>query len=118
VHLPLVINFDLPLVPEDYIHRAGRTGRAGQSGRAVSFVSAQDRDLLRRIQRLLPSQIEHVAIEGFATSPSSHEALPEQGRRHQGSRSNRGFGGNRPGGRPHRAGGSNRPSSRRSFARG
>ena len=119
VQLPLVINFDLPLVPEDYIHRAGRTGRAGQSGRAVSFVSSADRDLLRRIQRLLPSPIEHVAIEGFATSPSSHEALPEQGRRHHGSRSNRGFGGNRSGGRPHRAGGSSRPSSsRRSFARG
>lgn len=65
--LPLVVNFDLPMVPEDYIHRAGRTGRAGLSGRAVSLVAPGDRDLLRRIQRLLPSPIEHVAIEGFGT---------------------------------------------------
>ena len=64
--LPLVVNFDLPLVPEDYIHRAGRTGRAGLAGRAVSLVSPADRDLLRGIQRLLPSPIEHVTIEGFA----------------------------------------------------
>jgi ATP-dependent RNA helicase RhlE len=66
--LPLVVNFDLPMVPEDYIHRAGRTGRAGQTGRAVSLVSPGDRDLLRRIQRLLPSPIEHVSLEGYAVS--------------------------------------------------
>jgi ATP-dependent RNA helicase RhlE len=64
--LPLVVNFDLPLVPEDYVHRAGRTGRAGHEGRAVSLVSNAERDLLRRIQRLLPSPIEQVAIDGFA----------------------------------------------------
>ena len=66
--LPLVVNFDLPLVPEDYIHRAGRTGRAGLAGRAVSLVSPADRDLLRGIQRLLPSPIEHVTIDGFAVT--------------------------------------------------
>ena len=120
--LPLVVNFDLPLVPEDYIHRAGRTGRAGLAGRAVSLVSPADRDLLRGIQRLLPSPIEHVAIEGYAVTAGSQDALPEAGRRHQGSRNGRGgFGGNRPSGpRPSRPGGSGRrPSSpRRSFARG
>ena len=47
VQLPLVVNFDLPMVAEDYIHRAGRTGRAGFPGRAVSLVSPADRDLLR-----------------------------------------------------------------------
>jgi ATP-dependent RNA helicase RhlE len=120
--LPLVVNFDLPLVAEDYIHRAGRTGRAGLAGKAISLVSPADRDLLRGIQRLLPAPIEHVNIEGFAVSATSHEALPEAGRRHQGSRG-RGFGGNgghRPSGpRPSRPGGSSRrPSSpRRSFAR-
>ena len=51
--LPLVVNYDLPLVAEDYIHRIGRTGRAGRSGRAVSLVSASDSVLLRDIQRLL-----------------------------------------------------------------
>ena len=59
--LPLVVNFDLPLVAEDYIHRVGRTGRAGLAGRAVSLVSPADRDLLRDIQRLLPAPIEQVA---------------------------------------------------------
>ena len=122
VQLPLVVNFDLPLVAEDYIHRAGRTGRAGLAGRAVSLVSAADRDLLRGIQRLLPSPIEHVTIEGFATSASSQDALPEAGRRHQGSRQGRGFGGSgsRQGGRPEQRRTGPRPSrpggSSRSFA--
>ena len=118
--LPLVVNFDLPMVPEDYIHRAGRTGRAGAEGRAVSLVSPDDRDLLRRIQRLLPSPIEHVAIEQFATSASSNDALPEAGRRHQGRA--REFGNRRPGGHSHRSAGeqrNRRPASngRRSFQR-
>ena len=121
VQLPLVINYDLPLVPEDYIHRAGRTGRAGQSGRAVSLVSHEDRDLLRRIQRLLPAPIEHVAIDGFAaghqaSEPSGHQDRPLG----HGGRPNRGFGGHRSGNRPHRAGGPGRrpASSQRSYARG
>jgi ATP-dependent RNA helicase RhlE len=63
--LPLVINYDLPLVAEDYIHRVGRTGRAGHSGRAVSLVSASDARLLRDIQRLLPAPLEQVAVQGF-----------------------------------------------------
>ena len=82
--LPLVVNFDLPMVPEDYIHRAGRTGRAGLTGRAVSLVSPEDQDLLRRVQKLLPAPIEHVAVEQFEVSASSEEALPTPGRRHQG----------------------------------
>jgi len=59
--LPLVINYDLPLVAQDYIHRVGRTGRAGRSGRAVSLVSPSDKGLLRDIQRLLPATFEQVA---------------------------------------------------------
>jgi ATP-dependent RNA helicase RhlE len=118
--LPLVVNFDLPLVPEDYIHRAGRTGRAGVAGRAVSLVSPADRDLLRGIQRLLPAPIEHVTIDDFVATAGSADALPEAGRRHHG-RPNRGFGGNnRNAHRPHRPGGPGRrqPNQRRSFARG
>jgi len=68
--LPLVINYDLPLVAEDYIHRVGRTGRAGRSGRAVSLVSAADSRLLRDIQRLLPAPLERVALEGFEATPA------------------------------------------------
>ncbi|HYB94491.1 MAG TPA: DEAD/DEAH box helicase [Vicinamibacterales bacterium] len=116
--LPLVINFDLPMVPEDYIHRAGRTGRAGKTGRAVSLVSNDDRDLLRRIQRLLPTPIEHVVVDAFAASASSTEALPDAGRRHQGARGRR-FGGQRSSARPPKAFGSGRRPSRpgRSFQR-
>jgi ATP-dependent RNA helicase RhlE len=58
--LPLVVNYDLPLVAEDYIHRVGRTGRAGRSGRAVSLVSASDARLLRDIEKLLPAPLEIV----------------------------------------------------------
>jgi ATP-dependent RNA helicase RhlE len=56
--LPLVVNYDLPLVAEDYVHRVGRTGRAGQTGRAVSLVSTEDRGLLHAIQRVLPALIQ------------------------------------------------------------
>jgi ATP-dependent RNA helicase RhlE len=75
--LPLVINYDLPLVAEDYIHRVGRTGRAGHCGRAVSLVCASDAHLLRDIQRLLPAPLEKVAVPGFgATQTAAHE--PDQ----------------------------------------
>jgi ATP-dependent RNA helicase RhlE len=59
--LPLVVNFDLPLVAEDYVHRVGRTGRAGQSGRAVSLVSASEAGLLKQIQRVAGARLERVA---------------------------------------------------------
>ena len=74
--LPLVINYDLPLVAEDYIHRVGRTGRAGRRGRAVSLVSASDARRLRDIQRLLPAPLEQVAVQGFDAAhngPSIHK---------------------------------------------
>jgi len=61
-HLPLVVNFDLPLVPEDYVHRVGRTGRAGQPGRAVSLVTPSEAGLLRQIQRVVAAPIERVAL--------------------------------------------------------
>jgi ATP-dependent RNA helicase RhlE len=61
VQLPLVVNFDLPLVAEDYVHRVGRTGRAGHHGRAVSLVSTSDTKLLREIQRLVTAPLVRVA---------------------------------------------------------
>jgi ATP-dependent RNA helicase RhlE len=63
--LPMVINFDLPLVPQDYIHRIGRTGRAGRRGHAVSLVSREEQPLLRDIQALLDCKVEIVPVEGF-----------------------------------------------------
>ncbi len=68
--LPYVVNFDLPHVPEDYIHRIGRTGRAGHTGNAVSLVCIDERDLLRDIERLLKQPIQKVTIEGFQPDPS------------------------------------------------
>jgi len=69
-NLPLVVNFDLPLVPEDYVHRVGRTGRAGQSGRAVSLVTTSETALLRQIQAVVGAPLERVA-------PLPTQAVPE-----------------------------------------
>jgi ATP-dependent RNA helicase RhlE len=84
VQLPLVVNYDLPLVAEDYIHRAGRTGRAGLTGRAISLVSAGDRNLLRAIERLLPAPVEHVVVEGFPVTTAAETPRPQAARRHHG----------------------------------
>jgi ATP-dependent RNA helicase RhlE len=71
--LPLVVNYDLPLVADDYVHRVGRTGRAGLSGHAVSLVSKADGGVLREIQRLLPTPLEQVTIEGFDTADAKRQ---------------------------------------------
>jgi len=63
--LPHVVNFDLPHVPEDYVHRIGRTGRAGATGEALSLVSGEDRPLLGAIERLINKKIEVRQAEGF-----------------------------------------------------
>jgi ATP-dependent RNA helicase RhlE len=63
--LPQVVNFDLPNVPEDYVHRIGRTGRAGATGQAVSLVSAEEFKLLSDIERLIKQVIERRPVEGF-----------------------------------------------------
>jgi ATP-dependent RNA helicase RhlE len=67
-NLPLVINHDLPMVAEDYIHRIGRTGRAGARGEALSLVSPEEGGLLRQIQRMLKVDLVMDAIEGYAPS--------------------------------------------------
>jgi ATP-dependent RNA helicase RhlE len=66
--LPMVINFDLPMVAEDYVHRIGRTGRAGAEGLAISLVSHEEDGLLRDIRRLLKQDIAVEAIAGFEPS--------------------------------------------------
>jgi ATP-dependent RNA helicase RhlE len=66
--LPLVINHDLPMVAEDYVHRIGRTGRAGANGEAISLVSPDEAQLLRAIHRVLKADIEMIEVEGFAPS--------------------------------------------------
>jgi ATP-dependent RNA helicase RhlE len=69
-HLPLVVNFDLPLVAEDYVHRVGRTGRAGEHGRAVSLVAASEAGLLRQIQQVVTAPLEHVGTPVVDTTES------------------------------------------------
>ncbi len=63
--LPTVINFDLPMVAEDYVHRIGRTGRAGAEGQAISLVSQEEAGLLRDIQRMLGRDVEIETVPGF-----------------------------------------------------
>ena len=67
-NLPLVINHDLPMVAEDYIHRIGRTGRAGAQGEALSLVSPEEGGLLRQIQRMLKLDLAMDVVEGYAPS--------------------------------------------------
>jgi ATP-dependent RNA helicase RhlE len=94
--LPHVVNFELPEVPDDYVHRIGRTGRAGFEGVAVSLVSGAEMGLLRNIETLLKRKLDRVAVPGFEPDPNArHEPI-------------RGGGGHRHGnGRP--AGGQQRP---------
>ena len=70
--LPAVVNFDLPMVAEDYVHRIGRTGRAGADGLALSLVSADESAQLRAIDRLLGTPIARVEVEGFVPSQPLH----------------------------------------------
>lgn len=63
--LPHVINYELPNVPEDYVHRIGRTGRAGASGEAISLVCSEETEYQKEIEKLLGTQLETLIIEGF-----------------------------------------------------
>ena len=63
--LPLVINFDLPMAPEDYIHRIGRTGRAGSEGQAVSLITHDEMEQFRGIQRLIKTEMNFALVAGF-----------------------------------------------------
>jgi ATP-dependent RNA helicase RhlE len=67
--LPHVVNFELPHVPEDYVHRIGRTGRAGREGQAVSLVCIDERDLLRGIEKLLGVSLPRETVAGFEPDP-------------------------------------------------
>jgi ATP-dependent RNA helicase RhlE len=85
--LPFVVNFDLPNVPEDYVHRIGRTGRAGATGEAVSLVCVDERDLLRDIERFIKREIPREVIAGFEPDPNA-KPQPIQLRSQPGGRRN------------------------------
>ncbi|WP_020210148.1 DEAD/DEAH box helicase [Gilvimarinus chinensis] len=88
--LPQVVNFDLPQVAEDYVHRIGRTGRAGAEGSAVSLVSADEFDMLSDIERLINTILPREFIIGF----EPQHALPESSLEKRGTRNNRSRSGN------------------------
>jgi ATP-dependent RNA helicase RhlE len=72
--LPHVVNYDLPHVPEDYVHRIGRTGRAGSTGDAVALVSHEERALLTAIERVLKRPVERRMVAGFEPTVWSERA--------------------------------------------
>ncbi|HEB55910.1 MAG TPA: ATP-dependent RNA helicase RhlE [Gammaproteobacteria bacterium] len=84
--LPHVVNFELPNVPEDYVHRIGRTGRAGNEGEAISLVCVDELKLLRDIERLLKRELPKEIIEGYEPDPRI-KAEPIQNGRNGKSRS-------------------------------
>lgn len=102
--LPHVVNYELPNIPEDYVHRIGRTGRAGAMGEAISLVEHEEKDYLRNIQNLIDDTLDSDVIEGFEPQVTSGPTKPkpkQQGR------------GGRPGGGGGRSGGSSSGSGSR-----
>ena len=102
--LPHVVNYELPNVPEDYIHRIGRTGRAGQEGQAVSLVCVDEKKLLADIERLLKRELEKVIVAGYEPDESIKAVPIKNGGGRNGGGRNGGnrkqSRGQRPGGRP------------------
>jgi len=78
--LPHVVNFELPHVPEDYVHRIGRTARAGHEGHAVSLVCVDEHKLLADIEKLLQKKISRETIPGYAPDPRIKAEPITQGR--------------------------------------
>ena len=76
VQLPLVVNFDLPHVADDYVHRIGRTGRAGNKGQAISLVSADEIKQLQGIERLINRHLHRKEVEGFEPDHALPESRP------------------------------------------
>ena len=99
--LPHVVNYDLPNVPEDYVHRIGRTGRAGATGEAVSLVCVDEHQMLKDIEKLIKQTLPREVITGFEPDPNA-KAQPIQlrsgDRGHANGRGGRPGGGRRPAG--------------------
>jgi len=79
--LPHVVNYDMPHVAEDYVHRIGRTGRAGVEGEAVSLVTHEERSLMAAIEKLMNRKVEQRVIEGFEPGTRSQEPAEDRGNR-------------------------------------
>ncbi|NPA59841.1 MAG: ATP-dependent helicase, partial [Epsilonproteobacteria bacterium] len=68
--LPYVINYELPSIPEDYVHRVGRTGRAGREGEAISLLDIYEKYEIKDIERLIGLKIQKDVVEGFEPDPN------------------------------------------------
>jgi len=115
--IDLVVNYDVPMQAEDYVHRIGRTGRAERTGRAVTIVCELDGRRVAEIERLLGYKVARVELEGFDYRPMGAAPAPRRGRPGDrrprgrsggGDSSGRRGGGRKPGGRP-RGGGRSKP---------
>ncbi len=106
--LPYVVNYELPNVPEDYVHRIGRTGRAEREGVAVSLVCVDEHNFMRSIEKLIKTNVEKVVVDGFEPDPSIRPEPIQLGRQNAGG--NRGRSSGKPGGS--KPGTSARPSAR------
>jgi ATP-dependent RNA helicase RhlE len=95
--LPHVVNFELPNIAEDYVHRIGRTGRAGCEGEAISLVCVDEADYLRGIEKLINKKLDSRIIEGYEPDPTI-KAEPIQQGRGGGNRGGNNRGGNGGGG--------------------
>ncbi len=87
--LPYVINYELPNVPEDYVHRIGRTGRAGASGQAISLVGVDEKEYVRGIEKLLGERLPSNIVPGFEPTDTIEELkakAAENKQRHRSSR--------------------------------
>ncbi|WP_323018869.1 DEAD/DEAH box helicase [Castellaniella sp.] len=132
-HLPQVVNFELPNVPEDYVHRIGRTGRAGSTGSALSLVDHSEIKLLRAIERLTKQTIAPIQVEGWnpnamVTSDSAPDAREKRaqarlqgdlrgGGRHDAGRSGSRDGNRRSSSEPRQSQDSRRGDARRNESR-
>ena len=91
--LPHVVNYDLPNVSEDYVHRIGRTGRAGSNGVAVSLVCVDEHQMLRDIEKLIKQKLPQEVIAGFEPDPNAvAQPIQLRSQQHQQSRKPRGGG--------------------------
>jgi ATP-dependent RNA helicase RhlE len=115
--LPVVVNYELPNIPEDYVHRIGRTGRAGSNGQAISLVCVDELGFLRDIEKLVRNPITQEVIPGFEPDPNAKAQPIVMGRTvlHGGERRGGNGGGGAGGGQGQRRNGAsagNRSASR------
>ena len=111
--LPHVINFELPNISEDYVHRIGRTGRAGANGQAISLVSADETSFLRNIEKLIGEKIEVEIVEGFEPDPNASTEPIKPGQNRQPRNKSRNSNSNNSGGNRNSRSRSNKNNSRR-----